>query len=136
MKLRRVAVLLVALIWVAALTGCEWFFAPQSEGSADNPVEIYVGIPYEGSIGRWGTSYYTFVTFATGSHTVAVTNTESDLHWDLWNSAWVLIASCQQVFGAGDEIDTVSLVEDQTYYLTVDENDWQAGNFTITVTFP
>lgn len=133
MTLRRIVLVAAAL---AALAGCELFLAPQNEGSPSDPVVIYVGVPYQGSIAGWGTSYYTFVPFATGSHTIALTSTDSDLGWDLYDSTWDWITGCDDWGFAADEIATAGLTEGQTYYLSVDEYDWEAGNFSILVTFP
>jgi hypothetical protein len=86
---------------------------------------------------RVGTSYYKFVAVGTGLHTIALTNTGSDLSWDLYSSSdftgW--IDGCDDFWVPAYEIDTVFLNFGVTYYLLVEEWDFVAGTYTLTVTY-
>lgn len=112
----------------------------ENEGSLSNPVVLTVGTAHSGTIGEGGTSYYRFTTTNAGVHTIGLTNTKSDLSWDLYSTPdfWTdLIAWCDNHRTAADEIGpTSSLNAGTTYYLLVDEWEGIDGTFTLTVTFP
>ena len=111
------------------------------EGSAGNPVNLGVAstvLTHAGSIGSLGTSYYKFtVGSSSGSHTISLTSTHSDLSWDLYNSSNLWIASCDSLYNTGDETcNTTTLTAGSVYYLNVDEWDLVADSFTVTVSPP
>jgi chitinase len=112
-----------------------------SEGTPGNPVNLGVittSTVHAGSVSIAGTSYYKFTTGSTsGSYTIGLTNTHSDLSWSLYNSAYYLIDECDTLYTAGDEIgSTLALSANTIYYLAVDEWDGVAGSFMLTVSPP
>ena len=117
---------------------------PANEGSIASPVSLGTAsttITHAGSISADGTSFYTFTTGSTaGTYTISLTNTHSDLSWDLFsNSGFTsLVRYCDNfvTIGANNEICSATLTAGTTYYLAVDEWDIVAGTFTLTVTSP
>ncbi len=112
-----------------------------NEGSPGNPVNLGVittSTIHAGSLGIEGTSYYKFTTGSTsGSYTIGLTNTHSDLSWSLYNSAYYIIDECDTLYSTGDEIGSTPVLSANTvYYLVVDEWDGVAGSFTLTVSAP
>ena len=138
---------LVALVMMSLLISCggggggSQLAPPQSgggEGSPGSPVNLGVAnanLIHAGSIGSWGTSYYKFMAgSSSGTHTISLTSTHSDLSWDLYNSSYSWVASCDNIYAAGDETcSTPPLTPGSAYYLSVDEWDMVAGSFTLTV---
>jgi len=113
----------------------------EDEGTVSNPVWLSVGSTRQGTVGKSGTSYYRFNAAADGSHTIALTNTQSDLGWYLYDNLnfpfGFELNSCDVYFDAADEIaSTASLTFGDTYYLGVDEWDDVAGTFSLTITYP
>ncbi len=113
---------------------------PANEGTISNPMELTVGTAHSGQVGAGGTSYYKFTANNDGAHTIALTNTQSDLSWDLYSSPDFfsnLLLFCDDFFDASDEVRaTPALGSGTTYFLLVDEWDDMAGTFTLTITFP
>lgn len=138
MKIRFIVILSLVVLSILAckqLGGTTY----QNEGSSSSPVLLTVGVTHPGTIGIFGTSYYTFVAAGSGAHTVGLTNTKSDLSWDLYDSTYTWIDGCDDYVtpGPNDEIkQTVSLNNGATYYLRVDEWDDVDGTFNLTVTYP
>lgn len=135
MKLHRLG---AALLCLVILAGCELIFTPQDEGTEDDPVQIYVGTPHYGSVSDWGTSYYSFVSGAGGTYTISLTDigTGSDLSWHLHDSSRLSMYCWDEYDNNGDEISTFPLEVSRTYYLRVEEWDWDGTWFYLTVTGP
>jgi hypothetical protein len=138
MKIRFIFVLLLVMItFLACKKAGDTTY--QNEGSPASPVPLSVGITHPGTIASFGTSYYTFVAAGLGAHTIGLTNTRSDLSWDLFDNTFANIDWCDNFPfpGANDEIkQTVSLTNGATYYLMVDEWDYVDGTFSLTITYP
>jgi hypothetical protein len=112
-----------------------------NEGSPGNPVNLGVittSTIHAGSVDIIGTSYYKFTTGSTsGSYTIGLTNTHSDLSWALYDSAYYFIDECDTLYTTGDEIGSTPVLSANTvYYLSVDEWDEVSGSFTLTVSPP
>jgi len=138
MKIRFVVILLFVIIFIL---GCNQNGGTtyQDEGSPSNPVLVTVGVTHHGTIGSYGSSYYTFVAAENDSHTIGLTNTQSDLSWELYDSTHAYMEDCDDymVPGPNDEIkQTSSLTNGADYYLLVDEWDYVAGTFDLTITYP
>ena len=135
-------VAVVGLTLVLLATGCDQSGSgsgPNNEGTPSNPVTLTVGVTHSGSVGSDGTSFYRFTTTVEGSYTIALTDTRSDLSWDLYGPApdydWIM--ECDDHFHAADEIATTPLLSaSTTYHLTVDEWDYVAGRFDLLITAP
>lgn len=140
MKVRFIIVLLLVLL---TLLACKKQPTQpgthENEGTLSNPVFLVVGSTHQGTVASFGTSFYKFVAAGTGSHTISLTNTQSDLSWDLYDDFNYsnTIDWCDNYGYAADEIaSTVPLTNGTTYYLLVDEWDFVAGTFSLTITFP
>ncbi len=112
-----------------------------NEGSPGNPVNlgvITVSTTHAGSVGTAGTSYYRFTTGPTsGSYTISLTSTHSDLSWSLYDGAYYFLDLCDNQYTAGDEVSSTPVLSaNAVYYLAVDEWDGVAGSFTLTVSPP
>ncbi len=119
MKLR---ILAISLVSVPALCACKITPRYSNEGTAGSPVAITVGVPHQGTVGQSG-----------GNYTIALTNTHTDLSWEVYNTSWNLLQDCDNVwFAAGDEIKVVALAVG-TYYLTVTEYLNRDSTFTLEV---
>ena len=116
--------------------------APVSEGTIANPVNLGTAsttLTHSGSVASYDTSFYRFTTGPTATYyTISLTNTKSDLSWDLYDNAGFLLAGwvegCDNELFAQDEICSISLSSATTYYLAVDEWDHVAGTYTLTIT--
>ncbi len=132
------ACLVVALLVTAV--GCENLLEdePESEGTYDSPVVLTVGATHSGTVGAWGTSYYRFTATVGGVYTIALTQAESDLSWELSDASRTYIQDCDDHTDASNEIATtiVALSAGAPYYLTVDEWDDEAGEFKLLVSAP
>lgn len=107
------------------------------EGTWLSPVPIVVGTPHQGTIEGGQTSYYQFVAAKSCSHTVALTRTQSDLAWKVYDQNINDEGGCDDWYGPADEIAaTLPLHEGDTYRLLVMEYDLIDGLFTLTVTCP
>ena len=116
---------------------------PSNEGSITSPVNLGTAsttIIHAGSISADGTSFYTFTTGSTsGSYTISLTNTHSDLSWAFADSGFTApIMMCDTFVtpGANNEICSAPLTAGTVYYLAVDEWDTVAGTYTLTVIPP
>ena len=131
-----VAVLGLTLVLLA--TGCDQSGSgPTNEGTPSNPVTLTVGVTHSGSVGRYGTSYYRFTTTDGGVYTIALTETRSDLSWDLEGPGFWMFCDNHDGYAA-DEICTTTeaLLASTVYYLEVDEWDYRAGRFKLLITAP
>lgn len=112
-----------------------------SDGSQGAPVDLGVvsaPIIHNGSVGPAGRSYYRFTTGSTaGVHSISLTNTRSDLSWDLTSSSYALITACDNVYAAGNETcSTAPLSANTVYYLSVTEWELVAATYVLTVSPP
>ncbi len=128
-------VAVVGLTLVLLATGCDQSGSGlKSEGTPSNPVTLTVGVTHSGSVGRCGISFYRFTTTDESEYTIALTNTQSDLSWDLYDSSWSHLMECDDHYHAADEIATTPVLPaGTTYHLAVEEWDCVAGRFTLLV---
>jgi hypothetical protein len=127
-----------ALLCLFVLGGCELIFNPQDEGTEDAPAALSVNVTHRGSVSAWGTSYYTFVVPAGGTHTISLTDADfgSNLSWHLHDSIRMLMFDCNEWDMNSDETHTFSPLPAGTYYLRVEEWDWQGTWFDLRVSSP
>jgi len=117
------------------------------EGSESDPVEITVDTPYAGQVGPWvqtpGESFYQFEVLNNDIHTISLTNMETDLGWELYDTTGFvdLLDECDEKLwpndkDPGDEIKetTNTLNAGGTYYLKVLNHGGMSSTFTLTVT--
>jgi hypothetical protein len=112
--------------------------APVSEGSIASPVNLGTAsatLTHSGSVASYDTSFYKFTTGPTGTYTISLTSTKSDLEWSLWSDPGfiTIVLDCDTFSGAHDEICSVPLPAGTTYYLAVDEWDHVAGTYTLAI---
>lgn len=115
--------------------------ASVDEGSFANPVAISEGVPYAGTISRFGTSFYSFTASTTGTYTIGVTNVSSanmDLDWAYGEpGGTTALGYCVTDVASGDEICDFNLTAGVDYIVQVDEMaDVTGGTFTLTVSAP
>ena len=107
------------------------------EGTPSAPVTLTVGTSHTGSIAQFGTSYYRFTTAANSAYRISLTNTNSDLSWELFSNPDYIgfIKYCDNILETGDEVCTSgsALTAGTTYYLSVDEDDGVAGTYKLLV---
>jgi len=132
---------------------------PADQGTTASPVVLTVGSAFNGSVGAYGISYYTFTTGTTAmTHTISLTNTGSHLRWDLYDAAGFAayiaymtdpinnpfpnsVDWCENqpmVAGPADVVcsTAATLAASSPYYLVVNEFETIAGNYTLNVTAP
>lgn len=139
MKIQFIAIFLLLLLALLSCKKNPTQSTYQDEGTLLNPVSLSVGSTHQGTVGSYGTSLYQFIAAGNGSHTISLTNTQSDLSWWLYDDSNYSndIDSCDDYWGAADEIaSTVPLTNGWTYYLAVDEWDHVAGTYSLTITYP
>lgn len=110
-----------------------------NEGSERAPVLITVGTARISTVDVLGTSYYAFDTTSNNTATIRLTNTDSDLSWELYRNpdftGWVM--DCDIHFDATEEICTTPTLTNATrYYLRVDEWEPVSESFNLHVTQP
>lgn len=116
------------------------------EVQAESPVDLGTGsavLAYAGSVDELGNSYYQFTTGpSSGVYTISLTNTQSDLSWDLYSgsdylNSWVYGCDTSVAPGPANEIcATPALNPNTTYLISVSEWDAYAGSYDISVTPP
>lgn len=130
----------VVLIALVSVSTCQFpGSAPDypCEGTFLSPVLLAVGNPHRGTIEGGQTSYYAFVAASGPSHTVSLTQTQSDLAWKIYDDSGNYVGGCDDWYGPADEIAvTPGLIAGDLYYLLVMEYDLVDGTFTLTVTSP
>jgi hypothetical protein len=118
---------------------------PSNEGSIASPANLGTVSPpiltHAGSISAGGASYYLFTTASTsGSYTISLTNTHSDLEWTVFsNSGFTsLVKDCNNfpTSGANNESCSVTVTAGTIYYLRIKEWDNVAGTYTLTINTP
>lgn len=110
-----------------------------NEGSIASPVLLTVGSTHSATIDEFGSNYYTFTTASMADHTISLIGVDSDLSWDLFDSAdffTTLRTWCDDYSTKADESMTISSLPVGTYYLMVDEWDSVGGTFDISITTP
>lgn len=141
---------LISMVVVLALAACGGggggsggtaVVGAQNEGTLANPINLGVvspSISRAGTVGAYGVSYYRFQTgAASGSHTISLRGTKSDLSWSLYSSSSSWLQNCDNLLTAADEsCATVTLSANTVYYLQVDEWDHVAGTFTLVIEAP
>ena len=143
------AVLLCAMA-LLGLAGCDpsmmgmWSRLAYDEGTACDPVPIQVNVPYEGSIGESGESWYEFAVATRGECTIALTNTKSNLDIYLYQVHYSTTGDdeCPELWwlaeehgrpSAHDEALVCSLEGGGTYVVWILNREPIAGTFTITI---
>lgn len=109
-----------------------------SEGSAQAPVPLTVGVPRPNSkVGSsFSPSYFTFTTGTEGGYIVSLSNYTGDLSWDVYQDAAFTnsVGSCDNFWDNLPANCSVSLNAAQTYYLKISNVVSFAGNsFTVAV---
>ena len=136
----RSAGILIAIGIVFVLSGCSDSSSGtrySNQGTPSSPVTLTVGQNHSGSVAAYGTSFYRFSTTVDGVYTIALTNTASDLSWDLLNNAGTLIEWCDDFDWRADEIcSTPSLPPATTFFVIVEEWDRVGGRFNLLVSAP
>ena len=128
------------------------------EGTETAPVLITVGVARPSSVAGiqiagptlTGSSYYTFTAPRNTPATISLTNTQSDLLWELSSSAGfsgipvaitnppatVICDTTNSVVAASVTCTTIPLVAGASYYLQVDADQGVGSTFTLLVTQP
>jgi hypothetical protein len=109
------------------------------EGDVAQPVALAAGSQHSGTIGVNESSYYTFTTDSAGQYTVALTHTQSDLLWRLFDTPQfdIILQECDTQFGASDETcRTSALHPNHRYYVKVEEMSGVPGPYELTVYKP
>ena len=86
-RFRNVGIL-IAIGIVFVLSGCSDSSSSAgfaNEGSPSIPVILTVGQVHNGTVAPFGTSFYQFTTTVEASYRIALTNTASDLSWELYD---------------------------------------------------
>lgn len=108
------------------------------EGEVKRPVGLAPGAEHNGTVGVRESSYYSF-TAGGGMHTIALTNTQSDLTWRLFDAQDfdVILQECDFKAGASDEVcQTFPLNGGQRYYVKVEEKSGVPGPYRLRVYGP
>ncbi len=109
------------------------------EGEVHTPLTLEDGIEHTGTVGVRESSYYSFTAAQAGPHTIALTGTQSDLLWRLFDAVDfdVILQECDQHFGAADEVcQTFPLHADKRYYVKVEEKSGVPGPYRLTIHGP
>lgn len=109
------------------------------EGEVGRPVSVPANAQHEGTVGIRESSYYSFTTGPGGNHTIALTGTQSDLVWRLFDAAEydVILEECDFHAGASDEVcRTRPLWPDTRYYVKVQEQSGVPGPYRLQIFTP
>ncbi|HTG81954.1 MAG TPA: hypothetical protein VL949_08445, partial [Geobacteraceae bacterium] len=116
--------------------------AYSSEGSTSSPVLLGVDVPHAGSVGDIYSSlrsYYYFKTNEAGGYAIRLTNTHSNLAFNLYTNQFAALVddngcdtSTDDSSQAGDKICIYNLAGN-TYY-AIDTTDWSFVSDTYTIT--
>ena len=117
--------------------------AASSEGSSSNPVFLGVDTPHQGSVGdiySSFTSYYSFKTSEAGGYAIRLTNTHSNLAFDLYSDQFITVVnnngcntSTDDPSQPGDKICVYTLAPNTYYYVTTMDWSFVSDTYTITV---
>ncbi|HKI98256.1 MAG TPA: hypothetical protein VKB51_07270 [bacterium] len=102
------------------------------EGQVGQPQPLRMGQPHPGAVGVYESSYYSFVPTHSGPQTIALTGTQSDLLWRLFDAPDydVILQECDTQAGAVDEVcPSIPLQAGVRYYLKVEEKSGVPGTF-------
>ena len=100
---------------------------------------ITVGVSCDGFIDAFADSEFEFTATVTGEYTISLTNTQSDLSWELSVDASFNNFVCDNFFGPGDEICSTdeetgfTLTSGAIYFLLVREWDNVSGSFNLVI---
>lgn len=109
------------------------------EGEVGNPVAVSADAEHEGTVGVHESSYYAFTTDGAGAHTIALTGTQSDLTWRLFDAREfdVILQECDYHAGAADEVcSTFPLWPRTRYYVKVQELSGVPGPYRLRIFSP
>jgi hypothetical protein len=114
-----------------------------NEGSPQAPVVLTLNTPLQGQVGASGTSYYAFDISQPGQYVISLTETQSDLGWELEVDPGLglpgTFATCDTFDSIADEVCPVTLslngFSTIRYLIKVIEYDLNAGRFNISVSF-
>ena len=109
------------------------------EGEVHNPLALDDGIEHTGTVGVLESSYYRFTAARPGPHTIALTDTRSDMVWRLFDAVDfdVILQQCDLGSGAADEVcQTLPLHADWRYYVKVEEKSGVPGPFRLAIYGP
>lgn len=108
-------------------------------GTSSNPAQLKVGASQQSTVAATGAYYYVFTAgTSSGSHAISLTNTQSDLSWDLYSDAnysSLFVYNCDKNWGTQDEVCTVLLTANAKYYLRVNNWDNVTSTYTVAVNF-
>lgn len=110
-----------------------------TEGSVAQPIPLTVGVLHSAIVNSSGVAYYSFQTTSfSGSYTISLTSTQTDLKWNLYTSlsAYNSISQCNTSTSAVNEsCVSTNLNPNTTYYLTVTNNSsTTASDYNVLVT--
>jgi len=109
------------------------------DGSNDGtPYILTVGLPCAGSLDAFADSQFEFISTVPGDYTISLTNTQSDLSWELSVDASFNNLVCDNFFGANDEICSTAgtgftLTSTAQYFLLVREWDNIPSSFNLLI---
>jgi hypothetical protein len=109
------------------------------EGDVARPVGLDAGGQHSGTVGVNESSYYSFSTQQPGMYTIALSGTQSDLVWRLFDSPSfdVILQECDYQRGAADEACRTSpLHPNHRYYVKVQELSGVPGPYRLAVYQP
>lgn len=123
--MKNLLLLIISLTVLLLLGACD----TDDSGVVFTEVQLNTDYPNQ-SIGSFSERYYTFVSGASAAHTIAVTNLQSDMSWDLYDNRTdaELFSNNIVIFSddsltTGDEIKAISLTPGTQYFLVVFEQD-------------
>ena len=139
-RFRNVGIL-IAIGIVFVLSGCSDSSSGtrySNEGTPSSPVGLTVDQTHNGSVAAFGTSFYRFTTTVDGVYTIALTNTASDLSWELYENDGTYIGECDNFLFQADEIcfTDAPLPAATPYIVVVEEWDSVGGRFNLLVSAP
>lgn len=109
------------------------------EGEVSQPHGLDTNAEHDGTVGVYESSYYSFTTNGAGQHTIALTGTQSDLLWRLFDAPEfdVIVQECDHQAGAADEACQTGPLHPQTrYYVKVEERSGVPGPYRLTIYGP
>lgn len=122
-------------------SGNEQGSSGDSIGTPNNPVVLSLGSSNAGSLDEYGVEtnsmHYKFTTGVfSGFYMIGLTSTTSDLSWDLYsNSDFIngFLNYCDNQMVAADEMCSITLNSDTSYYLVVENWDYVKSTYVLTI---